>query len=95
MREQYRLGEHPGRYEGLPPVAVFILEQNRLDIWDGEAESPYGWFGVAGRWLFTQDGQGFYYACRCASRKDASDEFRHLEAAYTRWLCETEGQEQQ
>ena len=50
--------QHPGKYEGEHPMVPF-LDMN--DVWDevGGDVKTFMWFGRAGKWIVTENDQGF------------------------------------
>lgn len=59
MRERYA-DMAPGKLEGQPPIAGYVLERIGEMALDDETAGAGEWIALRGRWIFIEDVQGFF-----------------------------------
>lgn len=77
-----------GKYEGEPPIVVYIDVHDCYDETSGDVEAPTGWFGRAGRWIVTHDSFGFVHGTKAGTLDEARKLFESLNAEYDEWSAD-------
>lgn len=91
LAEYKAMVTRPGRYEGEHPMVAYIdYGRGWYDEIGGDVDSPFGWYGRAGKWIITADGNGFVYGRKQRSEDAAKRIIDNLEEQYGKWYDDAE-----
>ena len=82
LTECRELVRRPGKFKGEHPMVPFLLDRPECADEDGGDTESYLWFVRFGRWLLTENDQGFVHGTKFDTEDEARAEFERMEDEY-------------